>query len=253
MSTWHFVLVHGAGHGSWEWYKVATLLQDANHKVSFVNLEASGINTIQFKDVMSFEEYTKPLMEFMRGLKQEKVILVGHSFGGFSIAKAMDKFPENVSLGVFINAYMPDATHPPGYVLDKANEGGADYGDSTIIPQLIPSGQTGILFGPKFLKTMLYQLSPEQDYTLARTLIRMTSFFQKDLENEQPYSAYGAVKRAFIRGKEDKCLVENFQIWQIDNFPPKEVIVLENTDHEAMFSNPQGVYKALLEFAKKYA
>ncbi|XP_077251791.1 norfluorocurarine synthase 1-like [Tasmannia lanceolata] len=110
--TWHFVLVHGAGHGSWEWYKVATLLQDANHK-------ASGINTLQLKDVMSFDEYTKPLMEFMRGLKQEKVILVSHSFGGFSIAKAMDKFPENVSLGVFINVFMPDATHPPGYVLDK--------------------------------------------------------------------------------------------------------------------------------------
>lgn len=50
---------------------------------------------------------------------EEKVVLVGHSLGGMNIALAMEKFPEKVSVSVFLTAFMPDSDHNPAYVLDQ--------------------------------------------------------------------------------------------------------------------------------------
>lgn len=38
----HFVLVHGLCHGAWCWYKLAPLLEAAGHRVTAVDLAASG-------------------------------------------------------------------------------------------------------------------------------------------------------------------------------------------------------------------
>ncbi|KAK7848802.1 salicylic acid-binding protein 2 [Quercus suber] len=95
----HFVLVHGACHGAWSWYKVATLLKSAGHKVTALDLAASGIHPKQARELRSLSDYLEPLMEFMASLPaDERVILVGHSFGGACISVAMEKFPEKVSV-----------------------------------------------------------------------------------------------------------------------------------------------------------
>ena len=65
-------------------------------------------------------EYSQPLLEMMATLPpNEKVILVGHSLGGLNLAVAMEKFPEKVSVAVFLTAFMPDTLHRPSYVLDQ--------------------------------------------------------------------------------------------------------------------------------------
>jgi pimeloyl-ACP methyl ester carboxylesterase len=60
------------------------------------------------------------LLEFLASLApNEKVVLVGHSFGGMSAALAMEKFPEKLVVGVFIAAFTPDTDHKPSYVLQQ--------------------------------------------------------------------------------------------------------------------------------------
>lgn len=39
-------------------------------------------------------------------LWDEKVILVGHSYGGFCISLAMDSFPEEIEVAVYVAAYV---------------------------------------------------------------------------------------------------------------------------------------------------
>ena len=47
-------------------------------------------------------------MEFMASLPaEERVILVGHSFGGTCISVATEKFPEKISVAVYATALMP--------------------------------------------------------------------------------------------------------------------------------------------------
>lgn len=104
----HFVLVHGAFHGAWCWYKVITLLKSAGHKVTALDLGASGINPKQVHELHSILDYFEPLMEFMASLPaEERVILVGHSLGGLCLSAAMERFPEKVSVAVFATALMP--------------------------------------------------------------------------------------------------------------------------------------------------
>ena len=103
----HFVLVHGACHGAWCWYKVATLLKSTGHKVTALDMAASGINPKQVKDVRTFSAYNEPLIQFMNSLPHdEKVILVGHSLGGANISVAMEKYPQKISLAIFATALM---------------------------------------------------------------------------------------------------------------------------------------------------
>ena len=64
----HFVLVHGACHGAWCWNKVGTLLRSMGHRVTAMDMAASGIHPKQLKEVRSMMDYVQPLMEFMESL-----------------------------------------------------------------------------------------------------------------------------------------------------------------------------------------
>ncbi|CAL9026870.1 unnamed protein product [Prunus brigantina] len=104
----HFVLVHGAGHGAWCWYRVSTLLTSIGHNVTALDLAASGVNPKQVQQLHSLSDYVEPMMRFMKSLPpKERVILVAHSMGGAAISIAMEKFPEKIYIAVFATALMP--------------------------------------------------------------------------------------------------------------------------------------------------
>lgn len=118
----HFVLIHGAFHGAWCWHKVLSLLKSAGHRVTAIDLGASGINPKRLDEISSFSDYAQPLMEFMGSVKQEeRVILVGHSYGGLCISLAMEKFPGKILVAVFVSAYMPHYKSPPGTLIQEVN------------------------------------------------------------------------------------------------------------------------------------
>lgn len=120
MEKKHFVLVHGACHGAWCWYKVKPSLESAGHRVSVLDLAASGIHPSKIEDLATMSDYSEPLLNLLASLPpNEKVVLVGHSLGGLSLAVAVDRFPEKVSLAVFLAAFMPDTQHKPSYVLEQ--------------------------------------------------------------------------------------------------------------------------------------
>lgn len=120
MEEKHFVLVHGVNHGAWCWYKLKAMLVAGGHRVTTVDLAASGINMKRIEDVHTFQAYSEPLMEVLASLPaEEKVILVGHSLGGVTLALAADKFPHKISVAVFVTAFMPDTTHRPSFVLEQ--------------------------------------------------------------------------------------------------------------------------------------
>ena len=107
----HFVLIHGSCHGAWSWYKIAALLKSSGHKVTALDLAASGINPTQVGDLRSVSEYFQPLTDFMESLPVgERAVLVGHSMGGLAISQAMENFPEKISVAVFVTASMPGPT-----------------------------------------------------------------------------------------------------------------------------------------------
>ena len=119
----HFVLVHGACHGAWCWYKVATLLSSAGHRVTALDMAACGASPGRAEEVPSFEDYSRPLLAVVSGLPpDEKAVLVGHSFGGLSLALAMERYPDRVAVAVFVAAGMPAAGKPMTSVFEQVTK-----------------------------------------------------------------------------------------------------------------------------------
>lgn len=71
----HFVMVHGFGHGAWCWYKIRSLLEASDYKVSCIDLKGSGIDPSDPNTIFSFQDYNKPLIDLLSNLPHnEKVI-----------------------------------------------------------------------------------------------------------------------------------------------------------------------------------
>ncbi|CAK9166414.1 unnamed protein product [Ilex paraguariensis] len=247
----HFVLVHGGCHGAWCWYRVATLLRAAGHRVTAA---ASGINPKQLYELHTISDYLEPLLSFMAALpSEERVVLVGHSAGGIAISVAIERFPQKVAVAVFAAAVMPGPDLTVQAIFDETVQGLDYYMDSKLTfdpEQRIAS----VLFGPKFLSTNLYQLSPPEDLTLGMLLMRPHPFFY-DAKSMRDITCtkenYGSVHRIFIVSSQDQAMTKDIQMWMIKNNPPDEVKTI-NTDHMVMFSEPFDLSSNLQEIADKY-
>ncbi|XVF15638.1 hypothetical protein REPUB_Repub09cG0171600 [Reevesia pubescens] len=254
----HFVLVHGACHGAWCWYKVATQLKSMGHKVTALDMVASGIHPKQVHEIRSISDYFEPLMEFMASLPtEERVILVGHSKGGYCISAAMERFPEKVSVAVFATAFMPGPNITTQTLSQKINEGldsdlyiDAQFG----FHDGLDEPATSILFGPNFMASKLYQLSPPEDLTLAIILARHVSFYKEGSSKATAVTKerYGSVRRVYIMCDKDNLIKEDLQRWMIENNPPDEVKLISDSDHMVMFSKPNELCSCLQEIAEKY-
>uniref|UniRef100_A0A7N0UEJ1 AB hydrolase-1 domain-containing protein n=1 Tax=Kalanchoe fedtschenkoi TaxID=63787 RepID=A0A7N0UEJ1_KALFE len=256
----HFVLIHGACHGAWCWYKVKTQLKNAGHHVTALDMAASGIDTRSIQDVGTMEEYSQPLLDFMEELPQgEKVVLVGHSLGGINIAVAMEKFPEKISVAVFLTAFLPDTVNPRPYVMQElfARASPGNWMDTIFTTQESVSEPPAIIhFGPEFMKQKFYQNSPLEDLELARMLTRPGSLYVCDLTRGEKFrvGAYGSVKRVYVVCGEDLGIPKEFQHWMIENYgAATDVMDIPNADHMAMLSTPEEVVKCLSAASVKYA
>ena len=66
----HFVLIHGACHGSWAWYRLEDQLQKAGHKVTSMDMTGAGINLADPDSITTWEEYHKPALDFFQSLPE---------------------------------------------------------------------------------------------------------------------------------------------------------------------------------------
>lgn len=72
--TDHFVLVHGINGGAWCWYKIRCLMENSGYKVSTVDLKSAGIDPSDADSVLSFDDYNKPLLDFLSSLPEDEQV-----------------------------------------------------------------------------------------------------------------------------------------------------------------------------------
>ncbi|MBA0808758.1 hypothetical protein Gohar_024469, partial [Gossypium harknessii] len=128
MNNPHFVLVHGLGGGAWCWYKIKCLMEISGYKVSCIDLKGAGTDRSDANSIVSFDDYNKPLMDFMSALPHtEQVILVGHSAGGLSVTQATHKFANKIRLAVYVAATMLKS----GFLTDQDTKDGSREEEET--------------------------------------------------------------------------------------------------------------------------
>ncbi|QCD91293.1 methylesterase 3-like [Vigna unguiculata] len=255
------VLIHGAYHGAWCWYKVSTLLNSAGLQVTSLDMPASGIDPKQVLDITSVSEYVEPLFQFLRSLPaEERVILVGHSFGGLCISLAMESFPHKIAAAVFLTGWMPGPHLSYLSLMQefkhrlslKFNLGAKTVSDENTNSDDPKPYMTCDL---QNLASNVYQQSPPEDLTLAFSLLRPFPIFgDEDLrENTQlTEEKHGTVARVYIVCEQDKIMEQDFQVSIVERNPPNEVKVIAGADHMPMLSKPQELFSYLQQIADNY-
>ncbi|XP_062018541.1 methyl jasmonate esterase 1-like [Rosa rugosa] len=254
----HFVLVHGSCHGAWSWYKIVTLIRSSGHNVTALDLAASGVDPQQANDLQSISDYFKPLRDFMEALPQhERVILVGHSLGGLAISQAMERFPSKISVAVFVAALMPGPNLNISTLQQESFRRQDSQLDSRFTYDQGPNNPpTTFIFGPVYLATKVYQLSPKEDIELATMLMRpLRLFSEEDMSKELKLSKekYGSVNRVFIILYEDLVERKDFQLWVIERNRPNRVVEMRGSDHMVMMSKPLELWGLLQNLATNYS
>lgn len=98
------VLVHGAFADAHVWYAVSAKLQTDGYRVINVNLP--GRPSAPATHQVSSELYRDSVLQAMAA-ETQPVLLVGHSFGGMTVAAVAEAAPERVRTAVFLAAYLP--------------------------------------------------------------------------------------------------------------------------------------------------
>ncbi|CAM0906647.1 unnamed protein product [Alopecurus aequalis] len=212
----------------------------------------SGIQCSDTNKISSLSEYAEPLTSYLKGLGDaEKVILVGHDFGGACISHAMEMFPTKVTKAVFLCATMLKNGHS---ALDMFQQQTDTNGMLQKAQEFVYSNgkdrpPTAINIDKALLRDLLFNQSPAKDVSLASVSMRLIPFapvMEKLVLTEEKY---GSVRRFFVETTEDNAIPLSHQQSMCVANPPEKVLRLKGSDHAPFFSRPQALHKALVEIA----
>ncbi|CAG7897765.1 unnamed protein product [Brassica rapa] len=225
----HFVLVHGACHGAWCWYRLTTLLLSAGFKATTVDLTSAGINLTDANTVFEFDHYNRPLFSLLSDIPHHhKIILVGHSIGGASVTAALCKFSDKISMAVYLVADMvqPGTTSPPHSIMSVGEE--EDIWEFTY-----GEGDDS--------------QSPLEDVILASKLLRPSPVRAlRGIDKLPPNPEAEKVPRVYIKTAKDNLCDPILQDRMVEKWPPSQLYTLEESDHSAFFSVPTTLFTCLI-------
>ncbi len=228
MST--FVLVHGAWHGGWCWYKVAALLRQKGHTVLAPDLPGHGRDQTPINQV-SMGSYAQRVADVMRSVG-EPVILVGHSMGGFVISAAAEQQPQTVAKLVYLAAFLLDDGQTFG-------DAAARDSGSTVSSGLVPSADgASLTVAPDRLKEIFYGDCSDEDVTLAQLALGPESGAALGAQMHVTAQRWGRIPRVYIECTKDRAVSIASQRAMVERLPCEKVITLE-TDHSPFFSAPE--------------
>ncbi|XP_071708391.1 methylesterase 10-like [Rutidosis leptorrhynchoides] len=255
--TKHLVLVHGLSHGAWCWYKVVCHLRSCGYHVTAVDLGGCGVHQSGVEEIATISDYIQPLINVLESLSavNERVVLVGHSYGGLAISMAMERYSHIVSVGVFITSYMPNCRDPPAlqikqYFKSLKAERFMDckFRLKNVSPMIVE-------LGDDYMATMMYPNCQPEDLALAKMLVRPNGFFLEDMSKESLLTSekYGSICRVYVICEGDQVMTEDFQKFIVKDSPPDEVKSFPEAGHMIMLSKYQDLSIYLQDVTTRYS
>lgn len=107
-----FLMIHGAWHGGWCWDRVIPLLEAAGHRTHAPTLSGLEEERTEPVDGIGMGTHVEDVLRAASGLSSNRLILVGHSYGGFPMTGAADRLRERVALYVYLDAGVPEDMSP---------------------------------------------------------------------------------------------------------------------------------------------
>jgi pimeloyl-ACP methyl ester carboxylesterase len=108
-----FVLVHGAWHGGWCWSRVADRLRAAGHQAFTPTQTGLGERKHLLSKDITLDTFAKDITNVIEAEELNKIVLVGHSFGGLAISGVADAMPERIRHLVYLDSLMVEGGKSP--------------------------------------------------------------------------------------------------------------------------------------------
>jgi pimeloyl-ACP methyl ester carboxylesterase len=104
-----FILVQGAWLGAWCWQRVLPGLWNAGHRAWAVPLSGVGERAHQFDRSIRLATHVQDVCEWIEAGELQRVVLVGHSYGGMVITGVADRLAGCIARLVYLDAVVPSS------------------------------------------------------------------------------------------------------------------------------------------------
>ncbi|SDC21123.1 alpha/beta fold hydrolase [Acinetobacter boissieri] len=95
------ILIHGAWHGPWCWFKTTPILTELG--ITPILFDLNYNNSIE----MSFEQSIEKLCQLIKDI-DEPVTIVAHSMGGVHASAVASLVPEKIKSIIYLSAFIPE-------------------------------------------------------------------------------------------------------------------------------------------------
>jgi pimeloyl-ACP methyl ester carboxylesterase len=135
------VLVHGAWGGAWQFARIEPHLRERGFDVRRVTLTGLGERRHLASPDIGLETHIEDVANVLRFERLERVVLVGHSYGGMVVTGVADRMPERIARLVYLDAALPE----DGESLAALRGGEGAFAplvrDGMVVPDWVPAGK----------------------------------------------------------------------------------------------------------------
>lgn len=240
----NFVLVHGSWHDGALWGPVAGYLRAKGHTVHTPTVAGHGKGADKR---VSHADCVKSIVDDIVAKDLKDVVLLGHSYGGTIIARAVQFIPERVRRLIFWNAFVVNDGEslndnvPPHYraLFEQLHAGSTDGGVMMPFPIW---REAFINDGDLATAQATYAMLSSEPYQPFVDKLDMKKFFE--------LVHGGKVGASFINCTEDIALPPGPE-WgwhpRMSSRLGLYRLVQMPGSHESMFTNPQGLADKIIE------
>lgn len=239
------VLLHGFCEDSRVWEDFKLDLIEEKFRVVVVDLPGFGASDV-IQDI-TIEGMAESVQAVLDSLKLEKIILIGHSMGGYVALALAEKYPDQLAgLGMF-HSQAKDDTEEKKAARQKSIDFIRRQGSALYVKQTIPG-----LFAPKFINSNTF-------------LIEKLTFRASRYAPEGIIAALGAMKARpdrsdvlrqlacpvlFIIGKMDEAIPWENGLAQTHLPAVADIHILEKVGHMGMFEATKQTQSIVRQFVQ---
>ena len=233
-----FLLVHGAWHGAWCWYKLAPRLQRAGHRVIAPDLLGMGRDRTALGEI-TLARWADQIANLVR-VQEDPVTLVGHSRGGIVISEVAERCWDRIDRLVYLAAFLlRDGEH----LIAQTQQ---DAGSLIPANRVIAADQRSATIRAEAVQEMFYGLCSDEDVFLARSLLCAEPVAPLLTPLQVSEERWGRVPRTYIHCRRDRALSFEMQQRLVARTPCDAVRVID-TDHSPFLSRPEVLSEMLLD------
>lgn len=238
-----FVLVHGAGHGAWCWFKLVPELEALGHRAITLDLPALGDDMTPIAEV-TYEGTIDRVVDVI-GREHAPVILVGHSLGGVSISSAAERVPDQIELLVYLAAFLPC----DGDSVSAIYESPDWPAETAQAPPIRSADGLSMSHSPEGARERFYHDCSDADVAYSIARLRPQPLVMRHTPVRVSEERFGQVARAYIHCLDDRAAPIERQRRMVARSPCQQVASLP-TGHSPFLAAPALLADTLIELAR---